>query len=219
MYPPPDIGQVLSSASGAHAQIDDALRMWLHLSATCREAFPASDEQPVPDENLSVCSLRLLASPLFCENADYVRMQIIYSLLGEDDPGPLNVITSFLLLDGHSNEATYPRMIDEGCFPRLLELIGVRRRGDAGLHRLLLELMYEMSRVERLRSTDLMQIEDTFVAFLFDLIEGVSDDVDDPYHYPIIKVLVCHNLFYQHIHWTPPGLPALTLLVSAACLE
>lgn len=36
-----------------------------------------------------------------------------------------------------------------------------------------------------------MLIEDGFVTYLFDIIEGLSDDVNDPYHYPVIRVLVC----------------------------
>ncbi len=34
-------------------------------------------------------------------------------------------------------------------------------------------------------------IEDEFITHMFEIIEGLSDDVDDPYHYPVIRVLVC----------------------------
>lgn len=33
-------------------------------------------------------------------------------------------------------------------------------------------------------------INDDFICGLFDIIEQVSDDVNDPYHYPVIRVLV-----------------------------
>lgn len=33
-------------------------------------------------------------------------------------------------------------------------------------------------------------VEDEFIIDLFQLIEQLSSDVNDPYHYPIIKVLV-----------------------------
>ena len=46
---------------------------------------------------------------------------------------------------------------EEGGFPRLLELIQQERDDDAGLHRMLLELLYEMSRIQRLRIEDLSQ--------------------------------------------------------------
>ena len=33
-------------------------------------------------------------------------------------------------------------------------------------------------------------VDDAFVAYLFQIIEELSDDVNDPYHYPVIRVLV-----------------------------
>lgn len=35
-----------------------------------------------------------------------------------------------------------------------------------------------------------MLVEDDFVKYLFQIIEGLSDDAHDPYHYPVIRVLV-----------------------------
>ena len=29
--------------------------------------------------------------------------------------------------------------------------------------------------------------------YMFQIIEGLSDDVNDPYHYPVIRVLVGHR--------------------------
>lgn len=134
---------------------------------------------------------------MFHANCDYVRTQIIYSLLQEDDIGPLYVIANFLLLDGRSEDSTFRRMINEDCFPRLMELINGRQELDTSLHRLLLELMYEMCRIERLREEDLLHVDDGFVGYLFELIEGLSDDVDDPYHYPVIRVLLVLNEQYM----------------------
>jgi hypothetical protein len=111
-------------------------------------------------------------------------------LLQEDEYAPLHIIANFLLLDGRHDEATFRRMIDAGCFPRLLELVKSCRDDDRRLHRLLLELMYEMSRIEHLRPEDLVLVDDGFITYLFQLIESLSDDVNDPYHYPVIRVLV-----------------------------
>jgi hypothetical protein len=36
-------------------------------------------------------------------------------------------------------------------------------------------------------------VDDAFVLELFQIIEQLSDDVDDPYHYHIIRVLVSCN--------------------------
>ncbi|KAI8961876.1 hypothetical protein F5Y11DRAFT_324796 [Daldinia sp. FL1419] len=175
----------------AHEIIDDALRSWLYLASRCRNEFSQSEDDVVD------CSQSLLRGNLFHINPDYVRTQIIYSLLQEDEPGPLYVIASFLLLDGRADEATFKRMIEESCFHRLLELINGRRNDDPGLHRLLLDLMYEMSRIEQLRIEDLLHVDDGFVTYLFELIEDLSDDAHDPYHYPIIRVLLVLNEQYM----------------------
>ena len=143
------------------------------------------------DEDLATCTQRLIDSPIFSENKDYVRTQIIHSLLQEDEFGPLHTIANFLLLDGRAEEVTFRRMVTEGCFGRLLELIKSCGAKDSRLHRLVLELMYEMSRIERLRPEDLLQVDDGFVTYLFELIEALSDDAHDPYHYSVIRVLVC----------------------------
>jgi len=134
----------------------------------------------------------LLGSSLFQGNKDYVRTQIIYSLLQEDEAGSLHAIVCLLLLDGCQDDTMFPRMVNEACFPRLLELINSQRDQDQDprLHRLLLQLMYEMSRMERLRVDDLHMVDDEFVHYLFALIEELSDDAHDPYHYPTIRVLV-----------------------------
>ena len=101
-----------------------------------------------------------------------MRIQIVYSLLQEDESSTLHFIASLLLFDGRDNEGTFEMMNHEGCFPRLLELLKEDEKGDARLHRLLLELLYEMSRMQRVSVGDLAQV------------------VDDPYHYPVIRVLV-----------------------------
>lgn len=49
-------------------------------------------------------------------------------------------------------------MNDVGAFPRLLELLQLQRKGSGdgpGLHRVLMDLLYEMSRIQRVRIEDL----------------------------------------------------------------
>lgn len=177
---------IVSAPCPNHESLDNALRAWLYLVAKGRDQYLDSED------DVASCSQKLKDSRIFSENCDYVRTQIIYSLLQEDELASLHVIANFLLLDGRSEESTFRRMIGEGCFGRLLDLIRNCAHEDRRLHRLLLELMYEMSRIERLRTEDLLQVDDGFVAYLFGLIEAPSDDAHDPYHYPVIRVLVCH---------------------------
>lgn len=131
-------------------------------------------------------------------NKEYVRTQLIYCLLQEDEPATLHFIAGFLLFDGRQNEATFEKMNQEGCFPRLIELIKRDRREDPRLHRLLLEVLYESSRMQRLNTEDLGHVDDEFVTCLFQIIEELSDDVDDPYHYPVIRVLVSILLLQKY---------------------
>ncbi|CAN8104732.1 unnamed protein product [Discula destructiva] len=186
-----ELQEILARTCDSHDTIDDSLRSWLHLVSTCRDNF-LHDEDDVAN-----CSQLLLNSPIFCGNQDYVRTQITYSLLQEEDPSALNVIANFLLLNGRSDETTFKAMIEEGCFPRLVELIKGRREDDRRLHRLLLELMYEMARIETLRADQLLCVDDDFVIYMLELIEHGSDDADDPYHYPIIRVLLVLNEQYM----------------------
>jgi hypothetical protein len=75
----------------------------------------------------------------------------------------LHIITSFLLFDGRQNDGTFEMMNEEGVFARLLELIQAPRRDEgasgAALHRLLMELLYEMSRIQRIKIEDLGKLE------------------------------------------------------------
>ena len=176
----------MSSTCAAPDQLDEALRSWLESTSEAR------DDHLDSEDDLARCSQLLLESPIFCKNNDYVRTQLIYSLLQEqeDEFAKLHVYTNFLLLDGRTEEETFRTMINEGCFGRLVELIKGCGDKDPRLHRLLLQLLYEMSRIEHLRPEDLLQVDDAFVMYLFQLIEALSDDAGDPYHYPVIRVLV-----------------------------
>lgn len=54
-------------------------------------------------------------------------------------------------------------MNEEGAFARLLELIQAMRKedmpGEAGLHRLLMDLFYEISRIQRVKIEDLGMLD------------------------------------------------------------
>jgi hypothetical protein len=184
-----ELDRCITSHCDSHEAIDDTLRSWLEVATKLRDQYHDSQD------HLSICARLLTRSETFQENKDYIRTQIIHSLLQEDEPAPLHAITSLLLHDGQADDNLFPRMIEEACFPRLLDLIkgDSDGDGDSRLHRTLLHLMYEMSRIERLRVDDLDLVDDEFVHYLFRLIEHVSDDVQDPYHYPTIRVLVCQH--------------------------
>ncbi|KAI9845433.1 MAG: hypothetical protein M1837_004911 [Sclerophora amabilis] len=174
------------------------------------------DEEYLQSEyDLARCSYKLFDSALYTSNTEYVRRQFVYSLLDEDSTDTLHLITSFVLFDGRQNETTLVMMNEEGAFPRLLELIQSDRNDDGGLHRRLLELFYEMSRIQRLRIEDLRLIDDDFITYLFKIIEELSDDVNDPYHYPVIRVLLVLNEQYMVLAHDPdPGEPSSESLTN-----
>lgn len=134
----------------------------------------------------------LLTSPLFQNHADYIRRQIVHCLLEDDQPNVLRVAVSFLLADARQNESTFELMNKEGAFCRLVDLISDPRQQDeqSEVHRMLMELLYEMSRIQKITTDDLLHVKDEFVTHLFDIIEQISGDVHDPYHYPVIRVLL-----------------------------
>ena len=75
----------------------------------------------------------------------------------EDDNPTLHIVAAFLLFDGRNNQndATFEMMHDEGVFPRLIELIQSESvQEEPQLHRMFLELLYESSRIVRLKYED-----------------------------------------------------------------
>lgn len=122
-------------------------------------------------------------------------------------------------------------MCKEGAFCRLLELIQSLRGNDhsgsgveESLQRLLMDLLYEMSRIQRVKVEDLgksrrgyriallpggwdqhiaiiylllnltVTVDDEFIKYLLQIIEGPPEEPNDPYHYPVIRVLVRYSV-------------------------
>ncbi|KGO64571.1 protein of unknown function DUF2013 [Penicillium italicum] len=201
---------IVSKPCDSEDEIDDALRAYLSLTTQHKDEYLRSET------DISRCSYKLFTSSIFATHADYVRRQILYGLLQDDDPTTLHFIASFILFDGRQNEAVLQMLNEEGAFARLLELIQAMRRadldGDAGLHRLLMDLVYEMSRIQRVKIEDLVLVDDDFIRCLFDIIEDLSYDVTDPYHYPVIRVLlVLNEQFMISAHDPVDGRPSAHL--------
>lgn len=186
-----ELDDIVTAPSETYEEIDDVLRKFLGFTTRFKEAYLQSEY------DVARCCYRLLDAPLSKQNRDYVRRQILYCLLQEDEVDTLHPSAALLLFDGRSNEAAFEMMQAEGAFPRLVELIRAKRDEDVGIHRLLLELLFEMSRIQKLSRDDLMAVDDAFILYLLQLIEELSDDADDPYHYPVIRVLLVLNEQYM----------------------
>ncbi|KAL2829006.1 hypothetical protein BDW59DRAFT_142687 [Aspergillus cavernicola] len=186
-----DIQEIVSAPCSSEDLIDNALRAFLDLTTKYKEQYLQSDFE------ITRCSFKLLSSTIFVTHTDYVRRQMLYGLLQEDDPVTLHMIASFLLFDGRQHEVLLHMMNEESAFPRLLELLHAQTKhgedNTAGLHRLLMDLLYEMSRIQKIRIEDLVLVDDEFIRGLFDIVEHLSYDANDPYHYPVIRVLLVLN--------------------------
>ena len=118
----------------------------------------------------------MYASPLFAQHAAYVRQQLIYcllqvgsvriaravyailiSLMQEEDTNILRIAVTFLLADAREHEQTFDLLSREAAFPRLVELVAHPKKHDESesMHRALMELLYEMSRIQKITNDDL----------------------------------------------------------------
>ncbi|KAI7665587.1 hypothetical protein KC319_g7164 [Hortaea werneckii] len=191
------VDNVVTGPSDTYELIDDALRSYLEFTAEHKKDFLLSEY------DVARCCYKLLDAPLFQVNQEYVRRQFLYCLLQEDEADTLHLVAAVLLYDGRTNDTAFEMMQSEGAFPRLVELVRDRRDDDIGLYRLLLELLFEMSRIQKLGREDLVTVDDNFILYLLQLIEQLSDDADDPYHYPVIRVLLALNEQYMCLASAP----------------
>ncbi|EXJ73668.1 uncharacterized protein A1O5_03430 [Cladophialophora psammophila CBS 110553] len=185
--------ETVSRDCSTHDSIDNTLRSYIELIGSDHAQLKLGRFLPT-DDDLGRCAFKLQESMLFAIHADYIRRQFIQCLIEDDEPNVVLVSTSFLLTHAQLNEKTYELLNDEGAFPRLIHLISSPKQHDhEGIHRLLMALLYEMSRIQKIKIGDLAYVDDDFVKMLFEIIEQVSDDVNDPYHYPTIRVLLVLN--------------------------
>lgn len=71
----------------------------------------------------------------------------------EEDNPTIHLVAALLLYDGRNSgdDVVFGMMHTEGSFPRLVELVQTESvQEDTRLHQLLLGLLYESSRVQRL---------------------------------------------------------------------
>lgn len=141
----------LAESCANHTDIDDALRSYLALLDAHYDHFITTED------HLGHCAYLLYASPLFANHATYIRQQLVHCLL-EDDLSVLRLSVTFLLSDARENDKTFEMLNNEGIFPRLVELIAHPREHEQHLHRMLMELMYELARVQKIKNDDLRMI-------------------------------------------------------------
>lgn len=75
----------------------------------------------------------------------------------EDDPLSLHLAAATLLLDGSENESTFALMNGEGAFAHLVALVRDAVDDSRGLNQRLMELLYEMSRIQQITPNQLSE--------------------------------------------------------------
>lgn len=143
------IEAVLAADCATHDDIDDALRSYLGLLNNHYRDFITTDE------HLGHCAYLLYASQLFTLHGSYIRQQLVYCLLQEEEICALRIAVTFLLADARENDSTFDLLNREGIFPRLVELIAHPREHEESMHRTLMELMYELARVQKITNHDM----------------------------------------------------------------
>ncbi|KAL7268790.1 pre-rRNA processing [Rhizina undulata] len=192
-----ELDDIVTAHCETQQLIDHALKSFLAFTSTF------TDEYLRTDYDWAKCAYKLLESPLFLKHRGYVRRRMIGRLRKETSNAKLHVAASVLLFDGRGNPKVFELMQAEGLFVRLLELIKIKRDEDRCFWEVLLDLLYEMSRMQRLSTDNLEAIDDEFLTYLFKIVEEDPDDPNDPYHYPVIRVLLVMNEQYMVLAHAP----------------
>ncbi|KAJ4384605.1 pre-rRNA processing [Didymella sp. IMI 355093] len=188
-----ELDDIVSTRCQDEEIIDNSLRAFLNVTTSYKSEYLETDY------SIAKCIFRMLEGELFATHKEYVRRQMIYCLLQEEDNPTIHLVAALLLYDGRNSgdDVVFGMMHKEGSFPRLVELVQLETvQEDTSLHQMLLGLLYESSRVQRLDWEDFAAVNDNFILYLLGIIEGASDDADDPYHYPVIRVLLVLNEQY-----------------------
>jgi len=173
--------------------VEQAVRTFLSFAAMFRDDYLLSEE------DVTRCCYLLLESPLFLNHKGLVRRRLCSHFVKDSRNSRACYLIAFLLiLDGKSYHKTLELLLSEGAFPLLCFLIMQSRSIDARLHSTLLDLLYEMCRIQRLGLRDLAGMDESFVSFLFGLVETSMEDEDDVG--PIRAVLVLNEQYMVAAH-------------------
>ncbi|KAI5806233.1 hypothetical protein EDC01DRAFT_715525 [Geopyxis carbonaria] len=194
-----DLEAIVTSPCQSPEAIDNCLKTYLAFTSTF-----ASDYL-ITDFDWAKCAFKLLESPLFRKHRGYVRRRMLGRLRKDTSNPRLHLVASILLYDGRESQKVFENLLEEGLFERLVAIVKDKREEDPAMWAVALDLLYEMSRIQRLRAQDLDAIEDEFVQYLFSIIEEDPEE-DDPYHYPVIRMLLVLNEQYMvSAHTVPSG--------------
>lgn len=131
-------------------------------------------------------------------NRGYVRRKLISLLvLDELDYQTKAVIGAVLLIDGKRHQSTLEMLQEEAASMVVIATLWHDRQKSVLLHRIYLELLFEMCKIQKLREEDLKQVSPEFLEFMFSTIEQHNGYDQDVYNYTVMKVLLALNEQYM----------------------
>lgn len=168
------------------------------LAAYIRFAVSYMDSYLAKDEDLTRCAQALIRSSVFSKNRAYVRRTLISQLvLEEPDLRTKILIGAVLLLDGRLHQSTLEMMHEEKATGPIISILWKDRYTNIRLHRIYLELLYDLCRVQRLGTTELCQINEQFIEYILSVIQNQVDYDNDPYGLAAMKVILALNEQYM----------------------
>lgn len=75
--------------------------------------------------------------------------------LQEHENNRIHIVANVLLLEGRESSDVFKHMVEDDLFPRLVDLVRTKRDEDRLLWGNVLDLMYEMSRIQKLDAKEL----------------------------------------------------------------
>jgi hypothetical protein len=144
-----ELDEIVKTPCGNQHAIDGALKAYLSFVANFAHEYLRTDY------DWAKCAFKLLGAQLFQKHKNYVRRRMFGRLRKEQSTPRLQLVATILLYDGRETQKVFEHMLEEGLFVRLLGLVRETKEQDPIMWSVCLDLLYEMSRIQRVRHEDL----------------------------------------------------------------
>ncbi|KAG5357860.1 Protein LDB17 [Yarrowia sp. B02] len=184
---------IVSVKTHSYPVVESALKDYLLFATKHLSDFLVSDN------DLFRAGYKLTMSPIFTLHKAFTRRKLIAMLtLAEEYTDLAAVVSLILLIDSDSHPATLEMMQEENACHALTRLLLTFQKTSAlRLRRVLLELMFEMCKIQRISASDLENISDKFIDSLLRTVVNADRDDTSLYDASVMKVLLCLNEQYM----------------------
>lgn len=184
---------IVSVKTHSYPVVESALKDYLLFATKHLSDFLVSDN------DLFRAGYKLTTSPIFVHHKAFTRRKLIAMLtLAEEYTDLAAVVSLILLIDSENHPATLEMMQEENACHALTRLLLTFQKTSAlRLRRVLLELMFEMCKIQRISASDLENISDKFIDSLLRTVVNADRDDTSLYDASVMKVLLCLNEQYM----------------------